>query len=287
VCYIKTEQLRVTGATVLIDRPSTSVEKDQLNTNRVFDTVDYERLPDLSGEGINKVAELPIPTKPGPVKHIYDLYKETFDKYLDLLSQEILNVIDATREIKYTTRRNVEKTVSLCDVIENTWKPYWKKYWTVEEDEDSEPYINKGGPWFIIFGLADIFNRKKLYLNEALAKLHEEGEIRHSKTRYEEDGKLWYHEPDNHIRIGAWQLTLMGLAKYIPEWYSNIRWEPNKKFKSFKQFHKTIDDRINKSIEEYDKKNQSIILLGRGKQVLDDKEGRIYLKKLYPNLLFD
>jgi len=256
----------------VIERPSNLEEEGMYKRRHVIDSVSLNDLQTLdSKQPYELIAGVPkdISIKEGPVKNINDLthgIKKPDEASLALFD-EIMNLISNTYRVQYRTQDNQEKYTSLLPAIERAWSQDLYEYGNIEV-EDNEIYVNRGGSWIVISALGKIISEEKL--SDAFVKLHKEGEV-----KWNEDSKL---------RPKTQSLAYRGLATYVPEW-GNIRWVL-KKFSSFKEFHETISDLINKYRLEYEAKGQPSLILEAAYNVLE-KTKLDYPEKFYQTNIKD
>jgi len=259
-----TEEQELTGIYVVFERPSTEKEKEKFHKTRIIDSVPAEDFSKLPKDDNRMIAGLPeeTPIEPGPVGDISQLKLKIDDPY----HYQMLRVIADTNNSKYTSQNNEEVIGPLIPVIYNAWLKFLSEYAFTEYKND-KPRKNGKTMWKVIYAVADGLNRRKsLHVPEAFLKLYEEGPIN-------------YHEVDGHTRIGAAQLTRIGLAKYVAKSMSDISFE---QIASFKEFHEGIKKMIEKSIKDYREGGQSTLLFEEGYKVLLAREkGKDYFDRLY------
>ena len=259
---MKGKELEIVGDTrFVIKRLSIPEEKETVSLNEL-QALD-------SKESYRLIAGVPkgIPIEEEPAENVEELIHKTEkpDKYSLAFFDQLEKLRSATSEIRYKSKDGIEKETSLLSTIGKAWKQHLYEYGNIEREEDYV-YVNTGGPWIIISALGEIIHREKL--DEAFIKLQEEGEIR------------WVGE-DPKLRCKAQYLVRHGLAKYIPEWPSNIRWEL-KKFDSFHDFHQTVMSLIDKYRVEQQEKNQPSLILEEAYVVLK----KMRQEKEYPEISY-
>jgi hypothetical protein len=259
-----TEEQELTGVLVVFDRPSTTEEQQKFRKKRVFDSVPAEDFSKLPKDDNRMIAGLPaeVSIEPGPVGDISQLRLKIDDPY----HYQMLRVVADTNNSKYTSQNNEEIIGPLLPVIYNAWPKFLSEYAFIEY-KNGKSRKNGKTMWRVIYAIADGLNRRKsLHVPEAFLKLYEEGPIN-------------YHGADGHTRIGAAQLSRMGLAKYVAKSISDISFE---QITSFKEFHEGIKKMIEKSIKDYRESGQSTLLFDEGYKVLLAREkGKDYFDRLY------
>jgi hypothetical protein len=254
----------------VIKRRSTSEEEETYRRKKVIDSVSLNNLQDMdSSQTYDLIAGVPktIPIKGGPVKNIDDLtygMKKPDEASLALFDQ-LLELLSTTSEIKYKSNDNHEKESPLLPTIRKAWSQYLYEYGNIEVEND-DFYVNTGDAWIVISAIGKIINDKKL--SDAFVKLQEEGEIR-------------WTDGNPKLKYKAQSLSTSGLAVYVPDWPSNIRWEL-KKFDSFHDFHEAISKLIDKYRIEQEEKSQPSLILEKAYVILEKmRRKKHYNKNLY------
>jgi len=264
------QELEKAGFIAIVDRTSTQEEKQKFHRDRVIDLVRVEgssKLPKDDGRMIGAIPK-ETPIEKGPVVDINELKLKL--KTEDPLLHEKLGTLVDTYCLSYTNQKNEVVIGPLIPVIYHSWENFLDEY-VFTDNVEGKSVLNEDNVWNIVYAIAQILNRKKtmhLPVPEIFLKLYEEGPID-------------YHKVDHNTRNAAFQLSKMGLAKYIPKSMSNISFE-QKQFNSFKEFHENIKKNIGNAIKEYGEKGQSTLVLDEAYEILSKRgKGRDYFDKFY------
>ena len=268
---MKSSQVKIlSDVRFVIERDATSDERRKYKKESVYDFLSLKHVKDLdSKQEYRLIAGVPesIPINEGPAENIEELAqrREKLDGYSLLFFDQMIKLLADTSEISYKSRDGTKKKASLLSTIRKAWSQYLYEYGNIEK-EGNILYVNTGGVWTIVSALGEIIHQEKL--DDAFIKLQEEGEIR------------WAGE-DFKLRAKAQSLVRRGLARYIPDWPYNIRWEL-KKFDSFHEFHQTVSSLINKYRVERQEINQPSLILEEAHIVLE----KVRQRKGYPEIVY-